>query len=367
MAERMAGSLVGATLTQIRAEKRNLRFVALDGVMPTLEAYLDGSYPHGQAAHLIAPATPSAEATAFVDFLAGPASPFAAARPWAGRWCPVTGSRTRLRALVTWLGLSVALAFTLIVPAGYFAIAYAKLNDELSFSANLKANRLAKYIYVNQQLWQYQSPRLSQLIEVPEADEREMRQRIFDAEGKPGVRGRRRARSAGRHRSRAAGRFRNDGRLDRDRRQHARADDGDRPGRPVERPARGCWPSSSCVWCCSGSSTARLPNSRPCRRAIAGCSTPARSSPSSSTVETLRLLDANEAAVRHDGWSRRGAAGDEPPTTSTARGPAAIIAVRTFRGARLRTTAGIARRTARSSMSSRPCIRSNIAAGRRCW
>jgi PAS domain S-box-containing protein len=96
----------------------------------------------------------------------------------------VTASRTRLRALVTWLGLSVALAFTLIVPAGYFAIAYAELNHELSFSANLKANRLAKYIYANQQLWQYQTHRLSQLIEVPEADESDMRQRIFDAEGK---------------------------------------------------------------------------------------------------------------------------------------------------------------------------------------
>ena len=78
----------------------------------------------------------------------------------------------------------MALAFTLIVPAGYFAIAYAELNHELSFSANLKANRLARYIYANQQLWQYQTHRLSQLIEVPEADESEMRQRIFDAEGK---------------------------------------------------------------------------------------------------------------------------------------------------------------------------------------
>jgi len=96
----------------------------------------------------------------------------------------VTASRTKLRALISRLGLSVALAFTLIVPAGYFAIAYATLDHELSFAANLKANRLAKYIYANQELWQYQTHRLSQLIEVPEADESDMRQRIFDAEGK---------------------------------------------------------------------------------------------------------------------------------------------------------------------------------------
>ena len=96
----------------------------------------------------------------------------------------MTASRTRLRALVSWLGLSVALAFTLIVPAGYFAIAYSALDHDLSFAANLKANRLARYIYANQQLWQYQTHRLSQLIEVPEADESDMRQRIFDADGK---------------------------------------------------------------------------------------------------------------------------------------------------------------------------------------
>jgi len=73
MAERTKGSLVAATLTQIRAEHRNLRFVALDGVVPSLEVYLDGSYPYGKLLYLVAPATPSAEARAFADFLAGPA------------------------------------------------------------------------------------------------------------------------------------------------------------------------------------------------------------------------------------------------------------------------------------------------------
>jgi phosphate transport system substrate-binding protein len=74
MAERMNGSLVGATLAQITAEKRNLRFVAIDGVMPSLDAYLDGSYPYGKAIYLIAPAAPSTEAKAFVDFIVGPAA-----------------------------------------------------------------------------------------------------------------------------------------------------------------------------------------------------------------------------------------------------------------------------------------------------
>jgi ABC-type phosphate transport system substrate-binding protein len=70
----MNGSLVGATLAQITAEKRNLRFVALDGVMPSLDTYLDGSYPYGKPLYLIAPTVPSAEARAFVDFIVGPAA-----------------------------------------------------------------------------------------------------------------------------------------------------------------------------------------------------------------------------------------------------------------------------------------------------
>jgi PAS domain S-box-containing protein len=96
----------------------------------------------------------------------------------------VIASHAKLRSLVRWLGLSVALAVTLVIPAGYFAIVYVELGHELSFSAHLKANRLAKYIYANRELWQYQTARLSQLIEVPEADESAMRQRIFDADGK---------------------------------------------------------------------------------------------------------------------------------------------------------------------------------------
>jgi phosphate transport system substrate-binding protein len=72
MAEKMTGSLVAATFAQIKAEQRNLSFVALDGVMPSLEAYLDGSYPYGKSLYLVAPAAPSAEAKAFIDFIASP-------------------------------------------------------------------------------------------------------------------------------------------------------------------------------------------------------------------------------------------------------------------------------------------------------
>lgn len=74
MAESTKGSLAAATTSQIKAERRNLRFVALGGVAPSLQAYLDGSYPYGKQLYLVVPATPSAEATAFVRFIASPAA-----------------------------------------------------------------------------------------------------------------------------------------------------------------------------------------------------------------------------------------------------------------------------------------------------
>jgi phosphate transport system substrate-binding protein len=74
MAEKMKGSLVAMSLAQLKAEDRNLRFVAVDGIVPSLNAYLDGSYRYGKLLYLVAPATPSAEAKVFVEFLNRPAT-----------------------------------------------------------------------------------------------------------------------------------------------------------------------------------------------------------------------------------------------------------------------------------------------------
>jgi phosphate transport system substrate-binding protein len=71
-AEKHRGSLTSATLTQIMTEKRNLRFVAIDGVAASLENYLNGSYRYGKPLYLVTPSAISPEAEAFVAFLAGP-------------------------------------------------------------------------------------------------------------------------------------------------------------------------------------------------------------------------------------------------------------------------------------------------------
>lgn len=73
-AEKTKGSLVAATLAQVTAEGRNLRFVAIDGAVPSMQAYRDGSYPYMKLLYLVAPAAPTTEAKAFLDFLAKPAT-----------------------------------------------------------------------------------------------------------------------------------------------------------------------------------------------------------------------------------------------------------------------------------------------------
>jgi len=71
-AEEIEGSLIATTLTQMLTEKRDLRFLAIDGVPPTLANYENGSYPYGKSLFLVVPAEISAEAASFLSFIATP-------------------------------------------------------------------------------------------------------------------------------------------------------------------------------------------------------------------------------------------------------------------------------------------------------
>ena len=75
-------------------------------------------------------------------------------------------ARIRLRSLVILLGLLVAAGFALVVPAGYFAVFYAHLDHDLDFAAHGKASRLASFIADNRESWQRPTDRLSQVIDV---------------------------------------------------------------------------------------------------------------------------------------------------------------------------------------------------------
>lgn len=73
LAEQIAGSLIGSTLTQIALEKRNLRPVPIDGHMPTMDAFERGTYPYAKTLYFIVNVQPNPMVAEFIAFLQSPA------------------------------------------------------------------------------------------------------------------------------------------------------------------------------------------------------------------------------------------------------------------------------------------------------
>ena len=72
----------------------------------------------------------------------------------------------------------------LSVPAGYFVVGYVSMSHELNFKSRLTAERMAKYVYRYRQLWQYQAPRLAELIETDPQDDKNFAQEVRDTSDK---------------------------------------------------------------------------------------------------------------------------------------------------------------------------------------
>jgi phosphate transport system substrate-binding protein len=69
IAERLPGSFVQSGLSQIIAEKRNLRSVPIDGVEPTLANLESGKYPYEKIFYFVFPAKRSAAAERLLEFM----------------------------------------------------------------------------------------------------------------------------------------------------------------------------------------------------------------------------------------------------------------------------------------------------------
>ena len=61
--------MAGATFTQIKTENRNLQFVAIGGIAPSLEGLESGVYPYTKTLYFVAPAKPRPALERFVTFL----------------------------------------------------------------------------------------------------------------------------------------------------------------------------------------------------------------------------------------------------------------------------------------------------------
>lgn len=88
-----------------------------------------------------------------------------------------------LRRLVSAIGLAVSITTAVVAPCGFFGVGYVHIGDMLDFKARLNAARVAQYIYTHNAMWQYQRLRLDELIQLPEAFEQPIQQRIYDQAG----------------------------------------------------------------------------------------------------------------------------------------------------------------------------------------
>ncbi|HAM33961.1 MAG TPA: ABC transporter substrate-binding protein [Deltaproteobacteria bacterium] len=71
--ENVPGAFGGTTLALVLSEKRAIRVLALDGVVPSVRALTDRSYPYGKSFYMVTKNDPPAAVRRFMDFVRSPA------------------------------------------------------------------------------------------------------------------------------------------------------------------------------------------------------------------------------------------------------------------------------------------------------
>ena len=72
LGEHIPGSLIGTTYSQIVTEHRALRFVAINGTLPGIDAMVTGRYPYAKRLYFIAARHATKETADFLTFLSTP-------------------------------------------------------------------------------------------------------------------------------------------------------------------------------------------------------------------------------------------------------------------------------------------------------
>lgn len=85
-----------------------------------------------------------------------------------------------LRKMVSAIAFVIAITTAIAAPFGYFTVAYTDTAETIAFKSRLNAARVAQYIYTHNDMWQYQRLRLADLIQLPEAGEQPINQKIYD-------------------------------------------------------------------------------------------------------------------------------------------------------------------------------------------
>ena len=71
--ESVPGAFGGTTLSLVSSERRALRILALDGVVPSVRTMADGSYPYSKTFFMVTKINPPASVRRFIDFVRSPA------------------------------------------------------------------------------------------------------------------------------------------------------------------------------------------------------------------------------------------------------------------------------------------------------
>jgi phosphate transport system substrate-binding protein len=71
--ETVPGAFGGTTLSLVLSEKRALRVLALDGIVPSVRTMADRSYPYSKTFFMVTKKNPPASVRRFIDFVRSPA------------------------------------------------------------------------------------------------------------------------------------------------------------------------------------------------------------------------------------------------------------------------------------------------------
>lgn len=71
--QKIPGAFGATTLSLLVSEKRPVRVLALDGIVPSLRAIADGSYPYAKTLYMVTGKNPPLEIRRFIEFVRSPA------------------------------------------------------------------------------------------------------------------------------------------------------------------------------------------------------------------------------------------------------------------------------------------------------
>ena len=92
--------------------------------------------------------------------------------------------RKRITSITNWIAGVVAVAVTLFLPLGYFAVSYQYLAGSLESEAEMTSHIVTELINVNPELWRYEQLRLEELLTRRMQDNHKETRRILDLQNR---------------------------------------------------------------------------------------------------------------------------------------------------------------------------------------